>query len=100
MRTATRPAGPAATSLPERRVRPASNLWRDAARRFSKNKLAVAALVVMALLILIAIFADVIAPAPYDFSNLADANQFPNAKHWLGTDTVGRDFLSRLIYGV
>ena len=100
MRTATRPVGPAATSLPERKVRHASNLWRDAARRFSKNKLAVAAFIVMVLLILIAIFADVIAPAPYDYSNLADANQFPNVKHWLGTDTVGRDFLSRLIYGV
>jgi oligopeptide transport system permease protein len=79
--------------------RPASNLWRDAARRFMKNKLAVGALVVMILLILTAIFADVIAPYPYDYSELADALQFPNAKHLLGTDSVGRDFLSRLIYG-
>jgi ABC-type dipeptide/oligopeptide/nickel transport system permease subunit len=76
-----------------------SNLWKDAARRFFKNKLAVGALVVMVLLILVAIFADIIAPAPYDYSVLADANQFPNSKHLLGTDTVGRDFLSRLIYG-
>ena len=77
----------------------ASNLWKDAARRFFKNKLAVGALVVMIALILVAIFADVIAPAPYDYSVLAEANQFPNSKHLLGTDTVGRDFLSRLIYG-
>jgi oligopeptide transport system permease protein len=91
---------PAALAL-EPRMRPASNLWRDAARRFRKNKLAVAALIVMILLVLIAIFADVIAPAPYDFSVLAESNQFPfqNAKHPLGTDSVGRDFLSRLIYG-
>jgi ABC-type dipeptide/oligopeptide/nickel transport system permease subunit len=80
-------------------MRPASNLWRDAARRFFRNKLAVSALVVMLLLILTAIFADVIAPAPYDYSVLAEANQFPNSHHLLGTDTVGRDFLSRLIYG-
>src|SRR5437667_11287898 len=53
----------------------------------------------MVLLNLVAIFAGVIAPAPYDYSVLADANQFPNAHHLLGTDTVGRDFLSRLIYG-
>ena len=79
--------------------RPASNLWRDAARRFKKNKLAVGALVVMILLIIIAVFADLIAPYPYDYSNLADALQFPNRKHLLGTDSVGRDFLSRLIYG-
>jgi ABC-type dipeptide/oligopeptide/nickel transport system permease subunit len=80
-------------------MRPASNLWRDAARRFFRNKLAVSALLVMLLLILTAIFADVLAPAPYDYSVLAEANQFPNPQHLLGTDTVGRDFLSRLIYG-
>jgi oligopeptide transport system permease protein len=85
--------------LAEPVLRPPSNLWRDAARRFSKNKMAVGALVVMVLLILVAIFADFIAPAPYDYSVLAEANQFPNGKHLLGTDTVGRDFLSRLIYG-
>jgi oligopeptide transport system permease protein len=85
----------------EPRLRPASNLWRDAARRFQKNKLAVGALVVMILLILAAVFADLIAPFPYDYSVLAEANQFPfqNSKHLLGTDSVGRDFLSRLIYG-
>src|ERR671930_18042 len=83
----------------ELHLRRATNLWRDAARRFFKNKLAVGALVVMVLLILVAIFAGVIAPAPYDYSVLADANQFPNARHLLGTDAVGRDFLSRLIYG-
>ena len=77
-----------------------SNLWRDAARRFSKNKLAMGALVVMALLVLTAIFADLIAPARYDYSVLGDALQFPNRSHLLGTDAVGRDFLSRLIYGV
>lgn len=83
------------------RVRPASNLWQDAARRFVKNKLAVAALVVLVALIFTAVFADLLAPAPYDFSDLAEANQFPfqSWKHPLGTDSVGRDFLSRLIYG-
>ncbi len=46
-----------------------------------------------------ALLADVIAPAPYDYSVLGDALQFPNRQHLLGTDSVGRDFLSRLIYG-
>ena len=45
-------------------LRPSTTLWRDAARRFARNKLAVAALAVMAMLILLAIFADVLAPAP------------------------------------
>jgi oligopeptide transport system permease protein len=76
-----------------------SNLWRDAYRRFKKNKLAVGAFFVLVFLILVAIFADVISPARYDYSNLIEANQFPNSQHWLGTDSVGRDFLSRIIYG-
>lgn len=93
-------ATPISTTLPDQMVRPATTLWRDAARRFFRNKLAVGALAVMILLVLVAIFADLLAPAPYDYSVLADANQFPNFKHLLGTDSVGRDFLSRLIYGV
>jgi ABC-type dipeptide/oligopeptide/nickel transport system permease subunit len=83
----------------EPRMRPATNLWRDAARRFAKNWLAVAALIVMALLILTAIFADMLAPFPYDYSVVSEALQFPSRQHLLGTDAVGRDFLSRLIYG-
>ena len=94
-----RAANSTATPVPDEFRRPATNLWRDAARRFFRNKIAVGALGVMAVLILVAIFADVLAPAPYGFSVLAEANQFPNAKHLLGTDTVGRDLLSRLIYG-
>jgi oligopeptide transport system permease protein len=89
---------PAVLSL-EPRMRPASSLWRDAARRFRKNKLAVGALVVMILLLLTAIFADLIAPYAYDYSVIGEALQFPSQQHLLGTDAVGRDFLSRLIYG-
>jgi oligopeptide transport system permease protein len=81
------------------RLKPPSTLWRDAVRRFRRNKLAVGALGVMLLLILAAIFADLISPARYDFSVLTDANQFPSLKHLAGTDGVGRDFLSRLIFG-
>src|SRR5207244_8462780 len=83
----------------EPRMKPPSTLWRDAARRFRRNKLAVGALGVMLVLILAAILADVISPARYDFSVLSEANQFPSRAHFAGTDGVGRDFLSRLIYG-
>jgi ABC-type dipeptide/oligopeptide/nickel transport system permease subunit len=81
------------------RLKPPSTLWRDAARRFKRNKLALGALGVMALLVLAAVFADVVAPFRYDFSVLSQANQFPNWQHLAGTDGVGRDFFSRLIYG-
>ncbi len=87
------------TTPAEATTRAPASLWRDARRRFAKNKLAVGALLVMALLVLAAVLADVIAPAPYDYSVLTESNQFPNSKHLLGTDSVGRDFLSRLIYG-
>src|SRR4029077_21138144 len=80
-------------------ARPPATLWRDASRRFRRNKLAVGALGVMVMLIAAAILADLIAPYRYDFSVLSEANQFPSWTHLAGTDGVGRDFLSRLIYG-
>jgi oligopeptide transport system permease protein len=80
-------------------LRAPSTLWRDAVRRFRRNKLAVGALAVMLLLIVAAVFADQLAPARYDFSVLSEANQFPSRAHLAGTDGVGRDFLSRLIVG-
>jgi ABC-type dipeptide/oligopeptide/nickel transport system permease subunit len=81
------------------RLREPATLWRDAVRRFRRNKLAVGALAIMLLLVFAAVFAGVIAPYPYDYSDLAEANQFPSLQHLAGTDSVGRDFFSRLIYG-
>jgi oligopeptide transport system permease protein len=75
------------------------SLWGDAARRFSKNRLAMGAFTIVMLLVFTAIFADLLAPTPYDFAVLSEARQFPSSAHWLGTDEVGRDMLSRLIYG-
>lgn len=74
-------------------------LWRDAMRSFFKNKLAVFGLVIVVMFIFMAIFADVIAPAPYYRSVLRDSLEFPSVKYLLGTDAIGRDLLSRIIYG-
>jgi oligopeptide transport system permease protein len=92
-------AAPPVTATTTRLVRAQSTLWGDAVWRYSRNRLAVGALVVVGLFIAMAVFADIISPARYDFSSLAEANQFPSGRHLLGTDSVGRDFLSRLIYG-
>src|SRR5512146_40683 len=74
-------------------------LWRDAARSFSRNRLAMTGLVIVAILVICAIFANLLAPQPYYQSNLAENSQFPSWRHLLGTDPIGRDILSRLIYG-
>lgn len=67
--------------------------------RLRRNKLAMIGLAVLILLILVAVFADYVAPFKYSRQNLREVLQHPNAKHLLGTDEFGRDVLSRLIYG-
>ncbi len=76
-----------------------SNLWRDAWRRLLRNKLAVAGGVTVILLCLVAIFADFIAPYSYTKANFGKIYEFPSREFPLGTDQLGRDVLSRMIYG-
>jgi len=68
--------------------------------RFFRHKLAVFGLVVTSALVLLAILAPVLAPYPYDFAKLLDANQFPSRAHYFGTDAIGRDYFSRILYGL
>ena len=75
------------------------NLWSDAAQRFMRNRLSVVALSLILLLILMALFADVLAPEGYDKQVYADAWQSPSWEHPMGTDPFGRDLLSRIIHG-
>jgi peptide/nickel transport system permease protein len=69
------------------------------ARRLSKNPLAVAGFVVAVLLVAMAIFAPLIAPYPYDKQDLLHTRQAPSWEHPFGTDELGRDVLSRIIWG-
>ena len=55
--------------------------------------------IIILILIFVAIFAAVLAPDPYKEMQLVDRLQGPSAQYLLGTDHIGRDFLSRLIYG-
>src|SRR5260370_42096107 len=79
-------------------TRPPS-LARDAVRRLLRNRLAMAGGVVIVLLCLIAIFADVLTPLPYTKTNFGRLNEAPSRDYPLGTDQLGRDLLSRMIYG-
>lgn len=75
-------------------------LWRDALGRLIQNRLALGGLIIVILIALMAILAPVIAPYPYnkpDFTKIDAPLGTPG--HLLGTDEVGRDFLSRMIYG-
>lgn len=83
----------------ERYVRARSN-FELAARRFFRHKLAVAGLIVTLALILAGVLAPLIAPYRYDFSNLMEANKFPSRDHLMGTDAIGRDYFSRILYGI
>ncbi len=74
-------------------------LWSDAARRFTRNRLSAAALVIVILLIAIAIAAPVIAPGGYDNQVYSETWQAPSRHHPMGTDPYGRDLLDRIIYG-
>ena len=76
-----------------------SSLYRDAWRRLLRNRLAVAGGAVVILLCLVAIFADLIAPQSYTKANFGHLYESPNREFPLGTDQLGRDVLSRLIYG-
>ncbi len=67
--------------------------------RLKKNKVAIVCLFIIIAIILVAVFASVIAPYPYDQPDYANTYASPSREHLLGTDSLGRDILSRLIYG-
>ena len=75
------------------------SLWSDAFDRLKKNKLAVISGVILIALIVLAIFAPWIAPHSYSYQNLELGAVGPSSTYWLGTDTLGRDQFSRILYG-
>ncbi len=76
-----------------------SSLWRDAFRRLLRNRLAVVGGTVVIGLILLAVLADAIAPYSYTKTNFGRLNEAPSRDYPFGTDQLGRDMLSRMIYG-
>ena len=72
---------------------------KDTLKRLSRNKLAMAGIIILAILILGAIFAPLIAPYDYAEQNIVDAYMAPCAAHIFGTDEFGRDIFSRILLG-
>jgi oligopeptide transport system permease protein len=76
-----------------------STLWSDAIYRLSRNKAAMFGAFILLILIVCAVLAPWIAPYSYSFQNLELGASPPSADHILGTDVLGRDLLSRILYG-
>ena len=68
-------------------------------RMFREKPLGAASMVLIFLLILVAVFAEALAPYPYDEIHMIDRLKGPSTTYLMGTDQLGRDFMSRIIYG-
>lgn len=75
------------------------SLWGQVFARLRKNRMALFGLAILIGLLLTAVFANVIAPFPYDEQDLFATLEGPSLTHWFGTDEFGRDILSRIIFG-
>ena len=73
----------------------AHNVWES----FSRNRLALVGLILLALLVCAAIFGPMLSPYPYDGMDAMSRNQSSTAAHWFGTDQMGRDIFTRVLYG-
>lgn len=75
------------------------SLWRETLARLKQNRLAMGSLVFLIVLTIISILAPTLTPYSYEQQDLALGASSPSAQHWLGTDTLGRDLLTRILYG-
>jgi oligopeptide transport system permease protein len=76
-----------------------SSLWRDAWLRLRRNKLAVAGAIMLGLITLFCVVGPFLSPYSYEEQDFANYAKPPSAQHWFGTDTLGRDQMTRLMYG-
>lgn len=73
--------------------------FKDAWDRFKKNKMAMAGLIVLGVMVVLAIVGPMILPYSYETQDLSATNQGSSLQHLLGTDKFGRDMLTRILYG-
>jgi dipeptide transport system permease protein len=83
----------------EKISRPSISYWRDVWRRLKENKLAMFGLILISILAIMAIIGPHISGYTYYEQDFSRKNLRPNAEHWFGTDTSGRDLFTRAWYG-
>ncbi len=93
------PRGGGAAATLDYRLRGPTSLWRDALRRLRRDKGAIAGFVVIGLLIVVAVFAPLLAPHDPNDQSFRIKLRPPSAEHPFGTDEFGRDIFSRVLYG-
>jgi len=89
--------GETAVARPSIRVPVKSSMWRHAARQLMRNRLAMLGLAVVAFMFLFCFVGPLFSPYTDNKINLAQMNKPPGAQHWLGTDALGRDVLTRVM---
>ncbi|WP_188151275.1 ABC transporter permease [Teredinibacter waterburyi] len=75
------------------------SLSEDAFNRLKKNKFALFGLIYLSVMIVLAVFAPLLAPYAYDAQDLSLGATPPSLAHWMGTDIFGRDQLTRILHG-
>lgn len=78
---------------------PLKTFAKDAWDRFKRNKLAVAGLIFVTVVIILAIIVPMVAPYQFDTQDMSNRNALPSLQHLFGTDKLGRDIFVRIMYG-
>jgi peptide/nickel transport system permease protein len=92
------PAVPRSQALPALDQPPQPPAWRQATRSFARHRLAVAGMLILLAISLGAVFAPYLTPYEPNKTAVLDRLEPPSAEHWMGTDELGRDVLTRILY--
>jgi len=90
---------PTLTIAPDNRARRGVSPWARDLAAFFRNPLAITGTVILVAIVLVAVFAPVLAPFPKGYGTAADILRPPSAAHWFGTDDLGLDIYGEVVWG-